>query len=127
MTVATTLQARARVRERRERDRRRARHRLDRAAELSRIVGFGRLLACWWAMGNDPEGFLELVLSLRPFWTSQQRAAFRKAIELTPDDALLVIPRVPMLFALTRWFCSLQIPQNEAELFAGPALIERRS
>jgi hypothetical protein len=115
-----------RARERRARDRRRARHRADRAAELGRVAEFGSLLAFWWALANDPEGVLELMVSLRPFWTSQQRAAFRKAIERVGDDDPVLIPTPSTLFALTRWFCSLQIPKSEAELFAGLALIERQ-
>jgi hypothetical protein len=126
MTVTTKTVARAKVRERRARDAQRGRHRGDRAAELGRVAGFGSLLAYWWALGNNPEGALELMLSLRPFWTSQQRAAFRKAIELASDDDPVMIPTVPMLLALTRWFIGLRFPENEAGLFAGPALIERQ-
>lgn len=125
MTAATKTEARARVRERRERDRQHGRHRADRAAELDRVAGFGNVIAYLWALENDPEGVLELMLSLRPFWTSQQRAAFRKGIELVRDDDPVLIPTPPMLSALTSWFCGLQIPENEDELFAGPLLIKR--
>ncbi len=127
MTAATKGEARARVREQRVRVRRRARHQADRVTELRRIAGFGNLLAYWWALGNDAESVLELMLILKPFWTSQQRAVFRKAIKLVADDDPVMIPTVPMLVALTRWSCNLQIPENEADLFAGPALIERGS
>jgi hypothetical protein len=125
MTPATGTGARAQVRERRARERKRAEHRAGRTIELIWVRVFGVQIAYWWVVSIDPNLAINLLMAVRHSWTPPQQAAVRQALVREEESPALILTP-PMLFAATRWYCGLRIPDSEAELFAEPALATRR-
>jgi hypothetical protein len=94
--------------------------------ELSLLWFFARGVLADWACQVDPLKAVEQAIDVAgPMISSRERRRFERQLEAALADPEPNRPQTAMLWAATRWLCSLEIPRDERGLWRGPPLFQR--